>query len=120
MTAECVSVISKIGESLTRRTMAKPKVLATRPLFPAAQEILDAACEAEYWTKPERIPREELLSRIKDKEGLVCLLTEKVNLELLSAAPKSRDSRYRPRRTWIGSYPRGGYGARHKGCRQTR
>jgi glyoxylate reductase len=90
MTAECVSVISKIGESLTRRTMTKPKVLATRPLFPAAQEILDAACEAEYWTKPERIPREELLSRIKDKEGLVCLLTEKVNLELLSAAPKLR------------------------------
>jgi glyoxylate reductase len=70
--------------------MAKPKVLATRPLFPAAQEILDAACEAEYWTKPERISREELLSRIKDKEGLVCLLTEKVNLELLSAAPKLR------------------------------
>jgi len=70
--------------------MTKPKVLATRPLFPAAQEILDAACEAEYWTKPERIPREELLSRIKDKEGLVCLLTEKVNLELLSAAPKLR------------------------------
>ncbi len=70
--------------------MAKPKVLATRPLFPAAQEILDAACEAEYWTKPERISREELLSRIKDKDGVVCLLTEKVNLELLSAAPKLR------------------------------
>lgn len=27
---------------------------------------------------------------MKDKEGLVCLLTEKVNLELLSAAPKLR------------------------------
>src|SRR5271168_2344099 len=70
--------------------MAKPKVLATRPLFPAAQEILNAGCEAEYWTKPERISKEELFRRIKDKEGLVCLLTEKVNLELLSAAPKLR------------------------------
>jgi glyoxylate reductase len=70
--------------------MAKPKVLATRPLFPAAQEILNAACEAEYWTKPERISKEELFSRIRDKEGLVCLLTEKVNLELLNAAPKLR------------------------------
>ncbi|MGB2590939.1 MAG: D-glycerate dehydrogenase [Candidatus Acidiferrum sp.] len=70
--------------------MAKPKVLATRPLFPAAQEILNANCEMEYWTKPERIPKEELLRRVKDKEGLVCLLTEKVNLELLSAAPKLR------------------------------
>jgi len=70
--------------------MAKPKVLATRPLFPAAQEILNAGCDAEYWTKPERISKEELFSRVKDKEGLVCLLTEKVNLELLNAAPKLR------------------------------
>jgi glyoxylate reductase len=70
--------------------MAKPKVLATRPLFPAAQAILKSACDAEYWTKPERISREELLQRIKDKEGLVCLLTEKINSELLSAAPKLR------------------------------
>src|SRR5271156_1769764 len=70
--------------------MAKPKVLATRPLFPAAQEILNAACDAEYWSKPESIPKDELFRRLKDKEGLVCLLTEKVNLELLSAAPKLR------------------------------
>jgi glyoxylate reductase len=70
--------------------MAKPKVLATRPLFPAAQEILNARCEVEYWTKPEQISKEELLGRVKDKEGLVCLLTEKVNLELLTAAPKLR------------------------------
>ncbi len=70
--------------------MAKPKVLATRPLFPAAQEILNAECDAEYWTKPERISKEQLFARIEDKEGLVCLLTEKVNLELLAAAPKLR------------------------------
>lgn len=70
--------------------MAKPKVLATRPLFPAAQEILNAACEVDYWTKPERISKEELFRRVKDKEGLVCLLTEKVNQELLHAAPKLR------------------------------
>src|SRR5580658_3758771 len=70
--------------------MAKPKVLATRPLFPAAQEILNATCDAEYWTLPERISKDELFRGVKDKEGLVCLLTEKVNLELLSAAPKLR------------------------------
>ncbi|MGB6667009.1 MAG: D-glycerate dehydrogenase [Candidatus Acidiferrum sp.] len=70
--------------------MAKPKVLATRPLFPAAQEILNAGCQAEYWTKPESISREELLRKVKDKEGLVCLLTERVDLSLLNAAPKLR------------------------------
>jgi glyoxylate reductase len=70
--------------------MAKPKVLATRPLFSAAQEILNANCDAEYWTQPERISKEELFRKVKDKEGLVCLLTERVDLELLSAAPKLR------------------------------
>jgi len=70
--------------------MAKPKVLATRPLFPAAQQILNAACEVDYWTRPERISKEELFRRVKDQEGLVCLLTEKVDEELLASAPKLR------------------------------
>jgi glyoxylate reductase len=70
--------------------MPKPRVLATRPLFPAAQQILSASCEMDYWTQPERISKEELFRRIKDKEGLICLLTEKVNEELLQSAPKLR------------------------------
>jgi lactate dehydrogenase-like 2-hydroxyacid dehydrogenase len=70
--------------------MPKPKVLATRPLFPAAQEILNAHCDVEYWTQPERISKDELLRRVKDKEALVCLLTEKVDMNLLAGAPKLR------------------------------
>jgi glyoxylate reductase len=70
--------------------MPKPQVFATRSLFPAAQKILNANCESEYWTKPERISKEELHQRIREKEGLVTLLTERVNEELLSAAPKLR------------------------------
>ena len=70
--------------------MPKARVFATRPLFPAAQQILNASCEVEYWTQAERISKEELLRRVKDKDGLVCLLTERVNDELLRAAPKLR------------------------------
>jgi glyoxylate reductase len=70
--------------------VSKPKALATRPLFPAARAILDQQFETEYWTRPERIPRAELLARLADKEALVCLLTEKVDEELLAAAPKLR------------------------------
>jgi lactate dehydrogenase-like 2-hydroxyacid dehydrogenase len=70
--------------------MPRPRVLATRPLFPAAQQILSAGCEMEYWTQPERISKEELFRRIKDKEGLVCLLTEQVNEALLQVAPRLR------------------------------
>src|SRR5437899_7199506 len=68
--------------------MAKPKVFATHPLFEAARQILQEGCDVEYWAKPERPPREEVLRRVKDKEGLICLLTEKINDELLRAAPK--------------------------------
>ncbi|PYT58925.1 MAG: D-glycerate dehydrogenase [Acidobacteria bacterium] len=70
--------------------MAKPKVFATHPLFGAARQILQEGCDVEYWAKPERPPREEVLRRVKDKEGLICLLTEKINDELLRAAPKLR------------------------------
>lgn len=70
--------------------MPKPKVYCTHPLFDQARTILDANCDAEYWADAERPPREEVLRRVKDKEGLICLLTEKVNDELLRAAPKLR------------------------------
>jgi glyoxylate reductase len=70
--------------------MPKPKVYATHQLFDEARQILDAACDVEYWTNEERPPREEVLRHVKDKEGLICLLTEKVNEELLRAAPKLR------------------------------
>ena len=70
--------------------MPKPKVYATHELFEPAREILNTNCDIHYWSNPERPPREELLRSIKDKEGLIALLTEKINDELLRAAPKLR------------------------------
>jgi glyoxylate reductase len=70
--------------------VSKPKLLSTRPLFPPARAILDDNFDVEYWQRPERISRAELLKRVADKEALVCLLTEKVDDELLTAAPKLR------------------------------
>jgi lactate dehydrogenase-like 2-hydroxyacid dehydrogenase len=70
--------------------LAKPKLLSTRPLFPAARKILDDEFTVEYWLEPESIPRPELLRRVADKEGLICLLREKIDQELLDAAPKLR------------------------------
>jgi glyoxylate reductase len=70
--------------------MTRPKVFATHQLFDEARQILDANCDVEYWTNEARPPRDEVLRRVKDKEGLVCLLTEKVNDELLRVASKLR------------------------------
>ena len=70
--------------------MTRPKVLATRPLFESARQILDSSCDVDYWSAPERISREELLRRVADKDALVCLLTERVDDALLAAAPSLR------------------------------
>lgn len=70
--------------------MAKPKIYCTHQLFEDARKILDGGCEAEYWVNSERPPREEVFRRVKDKEGLICLLTEKINDDLLRVAPKLR------------------------------
>ena len=70
--------------------MPRPKILATRPLFDAARQILQEKCEVEYWPQEERISREELFRRVKDKQGLVCLLTDRVDDELLRGATKLR------------------------------
>jgi lactate dehydrogenase-like 2-hydroxyacid dehydrogenase len=70
--------------------MSRPKILATRVFFPAASKVLEAAGEVEYWTGAEAMPRAELLKRVADKDGLMCVLTDKVDAELLAAAPKLR------------------------------
>jgi lactate dehydrogenase-like 2-hydroxyacid dehydrogenase len=70
--------------------MSKSKLFATRPLFESVRKLLEGHCEVEYWRAAERIPRAELLGRVADKDGLICLLTERVDGELLAGAPRLR------------------------------
>ena len=70
--------------------MSKPKVLATHPLFESPRKLLEEHFEVEYWNHPDRPPRLEVLKRVAEKDALICLLTEKINDELLDAGPKLR------------------------------
>ena len=70
--------------------MPKAKVFVTHSLYPDSQALLQAHCDCEFWTKPDRPPHEEFARRLKDKEGLVCMLTERVGEDVLRAAPKLR------------------------------
>jgi glyoxylate reductase len=70
--------------------MGKPKLLATHALFEAPRQRLAEFFDAEFWTAPERPSRVELLRRVADKDALICLLTEKIDDELLAAAPHLR------------------------------
>jgi glyoxylate reductase len=70
--------------------MSKPKVYATHPMFEAARKLIESRCEVEYWRGPNRPPRATVLEKVADKDALICLLTEKINDELLAAGPKLR------------------------------
>jgi glyoxylate reductase len=70
--------------------MSKPRLLATHKLFAAPRTLLEAHFDVEYWNDAERPPRDEVLRRVADKDALICLLTEKVDGELLAAAPRLR------------------------------
>jgi glyoxylate reductase len=70
--------------------MSRPSILATHPLFPEARTLLDAHCDVEYWQREERPSRAEFLNQVAAKDGVVCLLTEKIDKEMLAAAPKVR------------------------------
>lgn len=67
-----------------------PRVLVTRRLPAAARRRLAAACRLDVHDRSAELPRAELLRRARDCEGLVCLLTDRVDGELLAAAPRLR------------------------------
>jgi glyoxylate reductase len=69
---------------------AQASVFVTRQLPGDALERLDAEHELEVW--PERLPppRAELLARAPKLEGLLSLLTDPVDAELIEAAPNLR------------------------------
>jgi glyoxylate reductase len=70
--------------------LGKPKAFATRALFPEARAVLDAHFETEYWKEGGQIPRVELLKRVASCEALICVITERVDEELLAVASKLR------------------------------
>jgi glyoxylate reductase len=66
--------------------VSKPKLFSTHVLFEEPRQKLAEHFDVEYWTREERPPRAEVLKRVSGKDALVCLLTEKIDRELLDAA----------------------------------
>lgn len=65
----------------------KPKIFITRHLPEAAYQALAGDCEIDYWDKETPPPYEILAERIEGKDGLVCLLTDRIDAELMDRAP---------------------------------
>jgi glyoxylate reductase len=70
--------------------MSKPKVFVTRIIPAAGLDKIRAACDAEVWEGPLPPPPATLRERTAPCEGLVCLLTDKVDAELIDACPRLR------------------------------
>lgn len=66
--------------------MTKPKLFSTHVLYEEPRRRLAEHFDVEYWAENERPSRPELLQRVAGKDALICLLTEKVDRELLDAA----------------------------------
>jgi glyoxylate reductase len=64
-----------------------PAVLVTREMVDEAMRALDGHCEVDlYQGPPEAMPRDEFLKRAKGKDGLLTMVSDKVDAELLDAA----------------------------------
>lgn len=71
--------------------MERPKVYVCRPLPPVALERLTDRTEVRMWDQDEiPPPREVLLREVAEIEGLVSLLTDRIDAELLDRAPHLR------------------------------
>jgi Lactate dehydrogenase and related dehydrogenases len=67
----------------------KPRAYITRRLPQAAIDIVSAACETTLWDdEANPVPRETLLRAVADVDGILTLLTDRVDTELLAAAPR--------------------------------
>ncbi|HKB02234.1 MAG TPA: D-glycerate dehydrogenase [Gemmataceae bacterium] len=66
----------------------KPRVLVTRRIPAVGLELIAPHCDADVWTDPLPPPDAVLRDRVRDCEGLISLLTDRVDEGLFAAAPK--------------------------------
>jgi glyoxylate reductase len=68
--------------------MSKPKVFVSRVIPAAGLDRVRAACDTEVWDGALPPPPEVLRAKSKDCEGLLALLTDKIDAAFLDACPK--------------------------------
>ena len=67
-------------------TDVRPRVLVTRRIPEAGLDLVRPACDVDLWEDELPPPRAELLRRVAGVDGLLSLLTDTVDDELLDAA----------------------------------
>ncbi len=70
--------------------MAKPKIYVTRVMAEQGLALLRDWAEMRVWPEDRPVPREILLQEAADCDGLLAMLTDRIDGELLDACPKLR------------------------------
>src|SRR5262245_26222471 len=68
----------------------RPQVFVTRQLPQSAMERLAQVCECRVGTTHATLSRETLLAGLQDADGLVCMLTDQIDREVIGVSPKLR------------------------------
>jgi len=81
-----------VNPSFSRSTpmAAKPKVFVTRILPAAGLNRIKEQCDADIWPEALPPPHDVLRRKVAQCDGLVSLLTDKIDAALLDAAPQLR------------------------------
>jgi glyoxylate reductase len=66
--------------------MPKPKVFVTRIISDKGLDLVKDFCEVDLWQEELPPSREELINRVQGLDGLLCLLTDKIDGEVMDAA----------------------------------
>lgn len=66
----------------------KPKVFISRMIPQEGLDLVLAACDAEVNTADTHLSQAQLIDRVRDKAGLLCLLTDEIDDAILAASPQ--------------------------------
>ena len=67
--------------------MVKPKVFLTRHIPDGSLHLLQKHCQLRIYPKDQPISRKELLKEVKHCDALLCLLTDKIDKEVIETNP---------------------------------
>ena len=67
--------------------MDKPRVFVTRRIQDVGIRLLEGAVDYSIWDSVDPPPREVLLERAKDVDGMLTMLSDRIDEEFLSNAP---------------------------------
>ncbi|MGA7193462.1 MAG: D-glycerate dehydrogenase [Anaerolineales bacterium] len=66
--------------------MAKPKVFVARLIPEKGLDLIREFCDADIWPDELPPPHEEIIRRVRDVDGIVSLLTDKIDAAVIDAA----------------------------------